>query len=382
VSDYIVVLLVAAGITYLLTPAVRGSAIAAGAIRAVRTRDVHVEPTPVGGGLAMYGGLAAGLLVADQIPALQIGFTYRMVSGLLLAAGVLVAVGAIDDRWGLSPISKLAAQVAAGGILVWSGVKLDFLPKPGRGTFVLTPDQSMVLTILLVVVTINAINFIDGLDGLAAGIVAIAALSYFVYSYTLVQQLHLAAESMPTVASALLAGMCLGFLPHNFHPARIFMGDTGSMLLGLMLAYGPLATTSQFDPGLLAGSHVANRFPSILPILLPVAILVIPYTDLMLAVIRRTMTGMSPFAADKKHLHHRLLNIGHSYRQSVLIMYLWAVFFVAAVVSLSIIRTPLYVFVIITATAVLVLLPVTMPRLRPWGMMRGLRDGHGGRGAL
>jgi UDP-GlcNAc:undecaprenyl-phosphate GlcNAc-1-phosphate transferase len=160
------------------------------------------------------------------------------------------------------------------------------------------------------------------------------------------------------------------------------MGDTGSMLLGLMLAYGPLATTSQFDPGLLAGSHVANRFPSILPILLPVAILVIPYTDLMLAVIRRTMTGMSPFAADKKHLHHRLLNIGHSYRQSVLIMYLWAVFFVVAVVSLSIIRTPLYVFVIITAIAVLVLLPVTMPRLRPWGMMRGLRDGHGDRGAL
>ena len=366
--EYVLALLLAAAATYLLTPLVRRGAIATRTMHAARTRDVHVVPTPLLGGVAMYGGLAAGLLVANQLTYLRQAFpSPRTVPGLLLAGGLLVITGIIDDRWGMGAISKLAAQVAAGAILVWSQVVLSWVPEPSGGVFILPPQLGLTLTILLVVVTINAVNFIDGLDGLAAGIVAIAACSFLVYSYTLARVVGIHSQSVPALVAALLAGMCIGFLPYNFYPATIFMGDTGAMLLGLLLAYVPLSSTAMLDPSVLIHySHTTvNRYPTILPVLLPAAILVIPYADLLMAVVRRTRAGMSPFTADKKHLHHRLLSVGHSHRQSVLIMYLWAALFTAAVVSLSLVRTDLIVLVALTVAAVLVLLLVTMPRLRP-----------------
>jgi UDP-GlcNAc:undecaprenyl-phosphate/decaprenyl-phosphate GlcNAc-1-phosphate transferase len=390
VKEYVLALLVAAAVTYLLTPLVRRCAIATGTMHAARTRDVHVVPTPLLGGLAMYGGLAAGLLVAGQLSYLRGAFpSSRTVPGLLLAGGLLVVTGIIDDRWGMGALSKLAAQVAAGGILVWSQVVLSWVPKPSGGVYVLPPDQGLTLTILVVVVTINAVNFIDGLDGLAGGIVAIAACSFLIYSYTLANVVGIRSQSVPALVSAILVGVCLGFLPHNFYPARIFMGDTGALLIGLLLAYVPLSSTATLDPTvLLRYSHTVNRYPTILPLLLPAAIMIIPYADLLLAVVRRTRAGMSPFAADKKHLHHRLLNVGHSHRQSVLIMYLWAGLFTASVVSLSLVRTDLIVLVAITAVAVLTLLPVTMPGMRPHRLRNGrarrqAARGHGPReGAL
>jgi UDP-GlcNAc:undecaprenyl-phosphate/decaprenyl-phosphate GlcNAc-1-phosphate transferase len=375
--EYLLVLLVTAAVTYLLTPLVRRVAVATRAIHAPRARDTHTEPTPLLGGLAMYGGLVAGLIVASRLTALQDPFEAagsKTAAGLLLAGALVVVVGFIDDRWGLSAISKLAGQVAAAGILVWSGQSLPWLPMPSGGVFSLEPDLSLTLTILLIVITINAINFIDGLDGLAAGIVAVAALSFLVYSYTLIKTIGNPSESLAPVSSALLAGMCLGFLPHNFYPARIFMGDIGAMLLGLMLAYGPISSTASLDPALLtnySANHTLDRFPTFLPLLVPAAIFVIPYADLMFAVIRRTKAGKPLMAADRQHLHHRVLNIGHSYRQSVLIMYLWAALFSVTVVSLSVVRTRLVVFVVATAVAVLTLLPVTMPRLRPWRLLLG-----------
>jgi UDP-GlcNAc:undecaprenyl-phosphate GlcNAc-1-phosphate transferase len=370
--EYALTLLVTAAVTYLLTPLVRRGAIAVGAMHAARDRDVHVVPIPLLGGLAIYAGLAAGLLVAGQLTPLRTVYTDspRMATGLLLAGGLIVLIGMADDRWGLSPISKLAAQAAAGGILVWSGAQLSWLPEPGQGTLALTPNQSTALTILVVVATINAVNFIDGLDGLAAGIVCIAALAFFVYYYRLTQLVHLPLQAGPTLASAVLAGACLGFLPHNFYPARIFMGDTGSMLLGLLLAYVPISSIASLDPASLRGSNTVNRFPEILPLLLPAAIMVIPYADLLLAVVRRTRAGRSPLAPDRKHLHHRLLDIGHSHRSSVMIMYLWATLFAGAVVWLSIARTPLFVLAVITAAAVLLLLMMSMPRLRWWERAR------------
>ena len=159
------------------------------------------------------------------------------------------------------------------------------------------------------------------------------------------------------------------------------MGDTGAMLIGLLLAYVPLSSTAMLDPNVLRNySHTVNRYPTVLPLLLPAAILVIPYADLLLAVVRRTKAGMSPFAADKKHLHHRLLKIGHSHRQSVLIMYLWAALFAGGVVSLSLVRTDLIVLVALTLVAVLALIVVTMPRLRPNRLRNGARR-NGGTGA-
>jgi UDP-GlcNAc:undecaprenyl-phosphate/decaprenyl-phosphate GlcNAc-1-phosphate transferase len=388
VLEYLLTLLVTAVVTYLLTPLVRRGAIAARAMQPPRDRDVHTVPVPRLGGLAMYGGLAAGLMVAYQLnPLRTVLVGDRMASGLLLAGGLIVLVGVVDDRWGLSPISKLAGQAAAGGILVWSGAQLGWLPLPGGGTFLLDTNQSTVLTIFLVVATINAVNFIDGLDGLAAGIACIAAIAFFVYCYHLTQVVHpqLSQQAGPALVSAVLIGVCLGFLPHNTYPARIIMGDTGSMLLGLMLAYIPISSIVSLNPYSLHSA--ANRFPEILPLLLPVTVLVIPYSDLLLAVVRRTRAGKSPLAPDRKHLHHRLLDIGHSHRSSVLIMYLWAALFSVAIVWLSIARTRLFVLAGTTLAAVLVLLLMSMPRLRWWDRGRrrawaAARSGVGSHGLV
>ncbi|HYK67034.1 MAG TPA: MraY family glycosyltransferase, partial [Streptosporangiaceae bacterium] len=337
-KDYLLTLLVAAAVTYVLTPLVRRFATMIGAIKVeIRERDVHTAPVPVIGGLAMYAGLAAALLVANQIPQLHDAIANTgMVTGLLAAGGLLVVIGIIDDRWGMNALTKAAGQVAAGGIIVATGTQLSWLPLPGGSgrIFVPTPDQQTLLTILIVVATINAVNFIDGLDGLAAGIVAIAATSFFAYYYSLTKLAEISSLAAPALASAVLIGICLGFLPHNFAPAKIFMGDTGSMLLGLVLAYAPISSINSLDPAQLTSS--INRYPVIMPLLLPAVLLVIPYGDMLLAVVRRTRAGQSPFAADRKHLHHRLLDIGHSQRASVLIMYLWAAAFSGTVVWLSI----------------------------------------------
>src|SRR6516164_1150484 len=370
--EYVLTLLVAAAVTYLLTPLVRRFAVAAGAIHATRDRDVHQVPTPLLGGVAMYAGLVAGLIVASRLVSVKSVFAQtNMAKGLLLAGGLVVIMGFVDDRWGMGALSKLAGQVAAGVILVWSGAAVTWLPEPRGGYLVLTTDEQIVVTILVVVMTINAVNFIDGLDGLAAGIVGIGAASFFIYYYTLTHRLGLGGQTGPALVSAVLAGVCLGFLPHNFHPARIFMGDTGSMLIGLLLAYVPISSLANLDPVSLttrAARHAGtvNRFGEILPLLLPAAILLIPYTDLLMAVFRRTRAGMSPFAPDRKHLHHRMLDIGHSHRSSVLIMYLWAALFAGGIVWLSIARTPLFVLASVTVGGMLALLLVSMPRFRPW----------------
>jgi UDP-GlcNAc:undecaprenyl-phosphate GlcNAc-1-phosphate transferase len=385
VRDYVLTLLVAAAVTYLLTPLVRRLAIRVGAIHEARDRDVHVVPIPRLGGLAMYGGLAVGLLVASRIPKLNSGIAGTgMISGLLLAGGLLVAIGIVDDRWGISALPKAAGQVAAGGILVATGTQITWLPYPAGGIFIPTSLQKTLITILVVVATINAVNFIDGLDGLAAGIVAIAAISFLIYYYSLTKVVGISSLTPGLLASAILIGMCLGFLPHNFSPAKIFMGDTGSMLLGLLLAYAPISSIAGTDPNLLATK--VNRYPEIIPLLLPAALLVIPYADLLLAVVRRTRAGQSPFAPDRKHLHHRLLDIGHSQRASVLIMYLWAAAFSGSVVYLSIAKTevpqstgqqvhhgtPIIVLVGITAAALAVLVLLSLPRRR-WGEWRSRR---------
>jgi UDP-GlcNAc:undecaprenyl-phosphate/decaprenyl-phosphate GlcNAc-1-phosphate transferase len=266
-------------------------------------------------------------------------------------------------------ISRLAGQIAAGGIIVWSGAYLPWIPWAGGETILLEPDLSYLVTILIIVATINAVNFIDGLDGLAAGVVGISAIGYLVYSYELTTSVGIPSQSVPAIASAVLAGMCLGFLPHNFSPARIFMGDAGAYLLGLMLAYGPISSFESLDPNLLVsyGSrHPANRFPTILPLIIPLALWIIPYTDMVLAVVRRTMKGKSPFAADRQHLHHRLMNLGHSDRSAVLLMYLWTAVFTGLVVGLSVVGIPLIWFGLISLAAIGALVLATAPQLRPW----------------
>ncbi len=232
--EYLLCLLAAAAVTYLLTPPVRRLALRFGFMAEVRDRDVHDEPTPRLGGLAMVGGILAGLLLAWKLPMMRSVFEGGDTAvALLSGVAIIIALGIVDDRWGLDAPTKLAGQVLAAGVMAFQGIAIIWLPI--GGTFVLDPITSVLFTVIIVLVSINAINFVDGLDGLAAGIVAVAAGAFFAYSYLLSVELGFERATLATLVSVLLVGVCVGFLPNNFFPARIFMGDTGSMTLGLLL---------------------------------------------------------------------------------------------------------------------------------------------------
>jgi UDP-GlcNAc:undecaprenyl-phosphate GlcNAc-1-phosphate transferase len=363
--EYAVVLLAAALVTFLATPVVRVAAVRFRVMAAVRDRDVHVIPTPRGGGVAMYLGVAAGVLVASQLPTLQRSFEFSTQTvAVLVAGGLICLLGVLDDRFGLDALTKLTGQIAAAGVMVLLGVQLAFLfvPIADIGTLSLGSDVGVPATILLTVFTVNALNFIDGLDGLAAGVSAIAALAFFAYSYHLGLVGYDDVASAPALITAVLAGACLGFLPHNFSPARIFMGDSGSMLVGLMLSAAAVSATGQTDSQTLGSA--ASLLPLTLPLLVPVAVLFIPFIDLLMAVVRRTRRGQSPFNPDKMHLHHRLLSIGHSHRRAVLIMYFWAALLSFGAVALSITGGTVEVLVIIGALLVVGVVVVLSPRAR------------------
>ncbi len=317
--EYLLAMVVAAAVTYLTTGVVRMAAIRFGFMAEVRDRDVHDVPIPRLGGVAMLLGFLAALLVASELPRLSSVFSGATSTwaGLLSGAVIICALGAIDDRWGLDAITKLAGQALAAGVMAVQGVQLLFLPWPGQ-TVSLGPADGTLLTVLVVVVTVNAVNMVDGLDGLAAGIVGIASAAFFLFAYLLSVQNALDRATPAALVTAVLAGMCAGFLPHNFNPARIFMGDSGSMLIGLLLAAGLILLTGQVDPERISGVGAVTAF---LPVLVPLAVLAVPFMDLLLAVVRRTRARRSPFAPDKQHLHHRLLEMGHSQRRAVLVMY-------------------------------------------------------------
>lgn len=370
--EYLLTLLVTAAVTYLLTGPVRKFAIAAGAMPEIRARDVHREPTPRLGGIAMFGGLCAGLLVASQLEDLRKVFTETDEPRALLAgAGLIWLLGVLDDKWGVDALIKLGGQMVAAGVMVLQGLQIITLPVPGVGPITLTPVQSTLLTVALVVVTINAVNFVDGLDGLASGMVCIAAIASFMYAYRMWFGHGIEQAAPATLFSAVLIGMCLGFLPHNIHPARIFMGDSGSMLIGLLLSASAISLTGQVDPDALklyAGSQtnaVHEMVPVYIPLLLPLTVIAVPFADLVLAVVRRTWNGQSPFAADKQHLHHRLLEIGHSHSRAVLIMYFWSALIAFGTVAFSVKSNSTVIMLVVVVLCALGLAVLLMPRFRP-----------------
>jgi UDP-GlcNAc:undecaprenyl-phosphate GlcNAc-1-phosphate transferase len=329
VREYLLVFLVAAAATYLLTVIAREIALRTGAVARVRDRDVHDEPTPYLGGLAMLGGLVAAYVVAQQLPFLSTSgpFVFRDAGIVLIAGALICAVGVLDDLFELDALTKLGGQVLAAGFLIVFGIQYVFFPTPDGTQFALDASQGALLTGFIVVATVNAVNFVDGLDGLAAGVVGIGAVAFFVFCYQLTRFNDASRATTSALLSVALAGACAGFLVHNFHPARLFMGDSGSMLIGLVLSASAVTLTGQFAGNEIsqgASGSRASLLPTLLPVLLPISIMVIPLLDLVLAVVRRTRAGRSPFAPDKQHLHHRLLEIGHSQRRAVLIMWLWA----------------------------------------------------------
>jgi UDP-GlcNAc:undecaprenyl-phosphate GlcNAc-1-phosphate transferase len=331
VRAYLLLLLLAAAATYLLTPLARWCALRWGAITAVRSRDVHSIPTPRLGGLAMWAGIMVGLVMASQLPFLDGVFDNpRPIVGIAAAATIVCALGVADDIWDLDWMTKLVGQVLAAFVMASMGVQLYQLPIDGA---VVASDRVWLgLTVLTVVVAMNAVNFVDGLDGLAAGLIAIGGAGFFLYSYQLTREASPGDFSnLATLVVALLVGACVGFLPHNFNPARIFMGDSGSMLIGLVIAAAGIQVTGQID---LAVTNTRQSFPAFLPILLPLAVLLLPLLDMGLAVIRRVGSGKSPFHPDRMHLHHRMLQLGHSHRRAVVILYVWTFVFTGAATAL------------------------------------------------
>ncbi|SOD73306.1 UDP-GlcNAc:undecaprenyl-phosphate GlcNAc-1-phosphate transferase [Jatrophihabitans sp. GAS493] len=366
--EYALVCCVAAAGSFLLTPLARAVAIAWKAVAMPRDRDVHAVATPRLGGLAMLGGLIAAFGVAHMLPTLQTTFTNPGADiGWIVISGVLICLlGVLDDRYDLDSVTKLAGQVLVTGLMVTKGgVQLSavYVPWGHAGTVVLGQDIAIPVTILMVVLTINAINFIDGLDGLAAGVSAIGAGAFFLYAYHLAVIGHTDIAAAPTLLAACLVGTCVGFLPHNFSPARIFMGDSGSMLIGLFLSAAATTATTSGDPQTLFG-NLLGSLPLALPLLVPLAVLAIPFMDLVLAVLRRLRRRQSPFAADKEHLHHRMLEIGHTHRRAVLLLYFWSALLSFGAVAFSITRSAWAVVSVVAVLAFLGVLLSAVPRLR------------------
>ena len=348
----------AAFVTLIATPAVRALAIKANAMAEVRDRDVHDKPTPRWGGLAMFIGVAVGVLLASRLPLMSSVFdTNQTAIGVLAAAAILVTLGLIDDIWPLDAPVKLTVQVFAAGVMAFNGVVISWLQL--GSTIVLDQTVGVLFTVFLVLVAVNAVNFVDGLDGLAAGVVGIAAFSFFLYAYTLSVVEGYLRATLPTLLSAIVVGVVIGFLPHNFYPARIFMGDTGSMMLGLIMAAVSIMLIGQLDP---AAIDATAALPALLPVLLPVFVIGIPLADLLLAIFRSTKAGKNTFTPDKKHLHHLLLERGHSQKGAALLMYATAAVF--AIPAAAVAFVPLWTAVgsFVVAMGLLLSFLVRRPR--------------------
>jgi len=353
VKPYLAVFATAVAVSYLTTPLVRRMAARAGAVDIPNDRKVHGEPTPRWGGLAMYVAFLAAMGVAWSFPELRESLRASSEPfGVLLAATVLVIVGAIDDVREMRAMTKLAGQLLAGGVLVLGGVQIFYVWLPGIGVLSLSPDLSAIVTVLWTIAVSNSVNLIDGLDGLAVGVTSIAAMTFFVYSY------QTDASVTASLLTAIVAGAALGFLRHNFQPARIFMGDSGTMLLGLLLASATVSGISRTtEPQFV---DVAGLF---IPVLLPVLVLAIPLADATFAVLRRVRDRRPVFHPDKQHIHHWLLDMAGTHRRAVLTMYLWSALIALATLVLAL--GPGLVWRLLSAgiAAVLVASILVLPRI-------------------
>jgi UDP-GlcNAc:undecaprenyl-phosphate GlcNAc-1-phosphate transferase len=269
----------------------------------------------------------------------------------------MVGLGVIDDKRGTSALAKLTAQIFIAGVLVLIGVQVVyFWLGPTAGIVNVSSDLAVPLTIAWVVIVCNAVNLVDGLDGLAAGMMGIAAAAFFVYMVRTPGVFELASSA--ALLSSITAGISLGFLPWNFHPAKIFMGDSGSMLLGMLLAIATISGVGR-NPYPPSGGDFAVLS---IPILLPLLVLAIPFLDVVLAITRRVRRGVGIGSADKEHIHHRLMDIGHSHRQAVLLMYLWSALISGSALAVGLIDGRLAAGAVLAASVV-VFLVTALPRL-------------------
>jgi UDP-GlcNAc:undecaprenyl-phosphate GlcNAc-1-phosphate transferase len=363
VLDYLIVFAVAGAAAFAATPLVRRFAVRTGAIDRPSDRKVHPIPTPTLGGIAIYIGVVIGMGVSRVLPFFsELHHSSSEPVAALLAGLVILLIGVFDDVRGTSPGVKAAGQVLAAGILVLLGVQLLYFWFPGQGILSLGSDIGVPLTVLWVVAMVNAVNLIDGLDGLAAGVVAIAAVAFFAYIYETPGGSLYGNASTAALLSAIVAGACLGFLPWNFNRAKIFMGDSGAMLLGLLLAVATISGVGRTDTQPSGGDLAAFA----IPIIIPVIVLALPFLDVMFAIFRRIRRGRPVTSPDKEHIHHRLMDIGHSHRGAVLMMYLWSALLSLAALAVALINGRLVVGAILGSTVV-ILAATSLPRIRRGG---------------
>ena len=315
---YGVIAVVAFLVTYLALFPVRRVAMRIGFVAEPDERRIHKRTTPLGGGVAMFVAFLVAMLVASMLHPLSSIFQGSSEPlGLVLGASVIFAVGCIDDFQEMSAPAKMAGQVLAAMVLVFLGVTMFQFKIPFVGFLVLSPQLTPLLTALWVVVITNAVNLIDGLDGLAAGIVAIASGALAVYGLRLVDLGVLPADNIGPLIAVIACGVCLGFLLHNFSPARAFMGDAGALFLGLLMAAATMVIGGRTP------EYSGQAYFFFAPLFIPVFILGVPIADMVFAFIRRTARGTSFHTPDKDHMHHRLLRLGHGPRRTVVILWAW-----------------------------------------------------------
>lgn len=316
---YLFIAAIAGGITWLITPLIRHLAIQIGAVGKVRARDVHTIPTPRMGGLGMLIGFLGAMLFASRLQFTDNLFRSSHQAWVVMAGAVMICLlGMADDLWDLDWMLKMAGQLLIAVFVAWGGLQIISLPLGSLVTA--SPSISITITAFLIVASINAVNFVDGLDGLASGIVAIGGIAFAIYSYIIARSSPSYA-SMATLIDVAMVGICVGFILHNWHPAKLFMGDSGSMLLGYLITCASIVMTGRLDPATI---HASIYLPVFMPILLPILVLFLPVLDMCMAIVRRLAKGQSPMHPDRMHLHHRMLKIGHSVQGAVLTLWGWA----------------------------------------------------------
>jgi UDP-GlcNAc:undecaprenyl-phosphate GlcNAc-1-phosphate transferase len=321
---YLVIGAVAALVTFVTTPVVVRVARRMGWVVQPDPRRVHKVATPDVGGIAMFVGFAVAFGVARLWGAFDPLFARNSEPlGVLLAAALMFLIGFVDDVREISAPAKVVGTVAVGAVLVYYGVTMFYFRVPLIDVYILSDSWVPLITVLWLLGMTNAINLIDGLDGLAAGIVAIAAGSFFLYSQHLADPKVglLTQPNLGPMVAVLALGICLGFLPHNFNPAKIFMGDGGALLLGLLMAVSTSVVGGRADPN--TQRFVGQTYFFLAPLFIPLFILGVPILDTLFAIIRRAAKRQGVASADKGHLHHRLMEMGHGQRRSVLILWAW-----------------------------------------------------------
>lgn len=364
--SYLVILIVAGLVTYAVTPIILKFSRRIGAVDVPNDRKVHAVPTPTLGGAAMFAGFLAAMTFASALEPFRSSFRPLLVwptselTAIIIGTAIIFGIGLIDDLKGMKAPVKLSGQLLAAGFVFLGGVRLEYFRVPLKdvGALSLSPDVSALATIAWIVVIVNAVNLMDGLDGLAAGVTAIAAGTFFVYTYQLGRQGLVGPEPTAALLSAVILGVTLGFLKYNFNPAKIFMGDSGSMTLGFLLATSTVAGVGR--SATQSASDISAAFIFYLPLVVPLIVLAIPLLDTALAIVRRARKGRPVFNADKEHLHHRLLDLGHGHRQAVVIMYVWT----ALIAGMTLALTFRPVFMVPFAAAALgMILYTALPRL-------------------